>query len=70
MRSLGSGWRAAGRRRPGKNLTQDGPLPAEGGEVTLQNVRYVMAGNILRQSSLVKPGWPAADNAASKRALT
>jgi arsenite methyltransferase len=31
------------------------PLPPEGGEVTLQNVRYVMAGNILRQSSLVKP---------------
>ena len=31
------------------------PLPPEGGEVTLQNVRYVMAGNILRQAQLVKP---------------
>jgi arsenite methyltransferase len=31
------------------------PLPPEGGEVTLQNVRYVMAGNILRQARLMKP---------------
>jgi arsenite methyltransferase len=31
------------------------PLPPEGGEVTLQDVRYVMSGNILRQAQLVKP---------------
>jgi ubiquinone/menaquinone biosynthesis C-methylase UbiE len=31
------------------------PLPPEGGEVTLQNVRYIMAGDILRQAQLVKP---------------
>jgi arsenite methyltransferase len=31
------------------------PLPTEGGEVMLRNVRYVMAGEILRQAQLVKP---------------
>ena len=31
------------------------PLPPEGGEVTLQDVRYVMSGNILRQAQLVRP---------------
>jgi arsenite methyltransferase len=31
------------------------PLPPEGEEVTLQNVRYVMSGHILRQAQLIKP---------------
>jgi arsenite methyltransferase len=30
-------------------------LPSEGSEATLRNVRYVMAGKILRQTQLVKP---------------
>ena len=31
------------------------PLPPEGGEATLQGVRYVMSKNVLRQAQLMKP---------------
>jgi arsenite methyltransferase len=49
---------AKGREMPSVNPIEKilgKPLPSEGGEVTLENIRYVMSGDVLRQKQLVKP---------------